>query len=44
MEAEFRAGGVGYREFKRRLFEALEAYFAPFRARREVLGERTLAR
>ena len=38
MEAEFRAGGVGYSEFKRRLFEALEAYFTSFRARREALA------
>ena len=38
MEEEFRAGGVGYSEFKRRLFEALEAYFTPFRARREALA------
>jgi tryptophanyl-tRNA synthetase len=37
MEEEFRAGGVGYSEFKRRLFEALEAFFTPFRARREAL-------
>ena len=37
MEEEFRAGGVGYSEFKRRLFEALETYFTPFRARREAL-------
>ena len=38
MEEEFRAGGVGYSEFKRRLFEALEAYFTSFRARREALA------
>src|SRR2546422_158176 len=38
MEDEFRAGGVGYGEFKRRLFEALDAYFTPFRTRREALG------
>ncbi len=38
MEEEFRAGGVGYREFKRRLFEALEAYFTSFRARRAALA------
>jgi tryptophanyl-tRNA synthetase len=37
MEEEFRAGGVGYGEFKRRLFEELEAYFTVFRARREAL-------
>jgi tryptophanyl-tRNA synthetase len=38
MEEEFRAGGVGYSRFKTRLFEALEAYFAPFRARRDALA------
>lgn len=38
MEDEFRTGGVGYAEFKRRLFEALEAHFESFRARRDVLA------
>jgi len=38
MEDEFRAGGVGYEEFKRRLFEALEAHFGPFRTRRDALA------
>ena len=38
MEDEFRAGGVGYGEFKRRLFEALEAHFGPFRTRRDALA------
>jgi tryptophanyl-tRNA synthetase len=38
MEDEFRTGGVGYAEFKRRLSEALDAYFASFRARREALA------
>ncbi|MDQ3556833.1 MAG: tryptophan--tRNA ligase [Gemmatimonadota bacterium] len=37
MEAEFRAGGIGYGEFKRRLFEALWDSFAPMRERREAL-------
>lgn len=37
MEEEFRAGGVGYGEFKKRLFEALWAFFAPMRARRAAL-------
>jgi tryptophanyl-tRNA synthetase len=37
MEAEFRAGGVGYGEFKKRLFAALWEHFAPMRARREQL-------
>jgi tryptophanyl-tRNA synthetase len=43
MEEEFRAGGVGYSEFKRRLFEALEAYFAPFHSRREALAREPAA-
>jgi len=34
MEAEFRAGGVGYGDFKKRLFGAVWEYFAPARARR----------
>jgi tryptophanyl-tRNA synthetase len=38
MEEEYRSGGTGYGKFKRRLVEALEAYFAPFRARRESLA------
>jgi len=37
MEAEFRAGGVGYGEFKKRLFAALWECFAPARARRAEL-------
>ncbi|HEX8905150.1 MAG TPA: tryptophan--tRNA ligase [Longimicrobiaceae bacterium] len=37
MEDEHRAGGVGYGEFKKRLFEAMWEYFAPMRARREEL-------
>jgi tryptophanyl-tRNA synthetase len=37
MEAEFRAGGIGYGEFKKRLFAALWEYFAPARARRSEL-------
>jgi len=37
MEAEFRAGGVGYGEFKKRLFAALWEYFAAARARRSEL-------
>lgn len=37
MEADFRAGGVGYGDFKKRLFEALQDFFAPMRARREEL-------
>jgi tryptophanyl-tRNA synthetase len=37
MEAEFRAGGIGYGEFKKRLFAALWDYFASARARRSEL-------
>ena len=37
MEKEFRAGGVGYGEFKKRLFSAIWEYFAPMRARRAEL-------
>ncbi len=34
MEADFLAGGTGYGDFKKRLFEAIWDYFAPMRARR----------
>jgi tryptophanyl-tRNA synthetase len=37
MEDEHRAGGVGYGDFKKRLFEAMWEYFAPMRARREEI-------
>jgi len=37
MEADFRSGGVGYGDFKKRLFEALWTYFAPMRDRREEI-------
>jgi tryptophanyl-tRNA synthetase len=37
MEAEFRAGGVGYGDFKKRLFGAVWEYFAPMRTRRAEL-------
>jgi tryptophanyl-tRNA synthetase len=37
MEEEFRAGGVGYGDFKKRLFAAIWEYFAPMRERREQL-------
>ncbi len=41
MEDEFRAGGVGYGDFKKRLFGALWEYFAPMRTRREeILAEK----
>ena len=39
MEADFREGGFGYGDFKKRLFEAIWNFFAPMRARRaEILG------
>ena len=42
MEDEFRAGGVGYGDFKKRLFGAVWEYFAPMRARREeILAEKS---
>lgn len=37
MEAEFRAGGLGYGDFKKRLFAAVWEYFAPLRQRRAEL-------
>jgi tryptophanyl-tRNA synthetase len=37
MESEFQAGGVGYGDFKKRLFAALWEYFEPMRRRREEL-------
>jgi tryptophanyl-tRNA synthetase len=37
MEDEFRAGGVGYGEFKKRLFEIIWETFAPMRQRRTEL-------
>ena len=40
MEDDFREGGVGYGDFKKRLFAALWDYFAPMRERRrEILGD-----
>ncbi len=38
MEADFRNGGVGYGDLKKRLFETLWEYFAPYRARRAELA------
>lgn len=38
MENDFRAGGVGYGDFKKRLFTALWDYFAPMRAKRAELA------
>jgi tryptophanyl-tRNA synthetase len=37
MENEFRAGGIGYGEFKKRLFEVIWETFAPMRRRRAAL-------
>jgi len=37
MEDDFCAGGVGYGDFKKRLFAAVWEYFAPMRVRREEL-------
>lgn len=37
MEADFRAGGVGYGDSKGRLLETLQDFFAPMRARRDEL-------
>src|SRR6202022_1567497 len=37
MEGDFRAGGVGYGEFKKRLFELIWESFAPMRQRRAEL-------
>lgn len=42
MEAEFSAGGKGYGDFKKRLFEAVWEYFLPMRRRRnEILSDPT---
>ncbi|MEP6670444.1 MAG: tryptophan--tRNA ligase [Chthoniobacter sp.] len=38
MEADFRAGGVGYGDFKKRLFGAIWDYFGPMRLRRAELA------
>ena len=38
MREEFIAGGVGYGDFKTRLFAAIWDYFQPMRARREELA------
>ena len=37
MEGDFRAGGLGYGDFKKRLFEIIWERFAPMRRRREQL-------
>lgn len=38
METDFRAGGVGYGDFKKRLFGAIWEYFSSMRARRAELA------
>ena len=38
MEADFRSGGIGYGDFKKRLFEAVWEYFRPLRKRRAELA------
>src|SRR3989442_9567843 len=38
MEADFRAGGSGYGDFKKQLFEALWEFFRPMRQRRAELA------
>jgi tryptophanyl-tRNA synthetase len=38
MEAEFRSGGVGYGDFKKRLFVAIWEYFSSMRTRRAELA------
>jgi tryptophanyl-tRNA synthetase len=37
LEADFRRGGTGYGDFKKRLFETMWDYFAPMRAKRAEL-------
>ncbi|HEY5753144.1 MAG TPA: tryptophan--tRNA ligase [Chthoniobacterales bacterium] len=37
MEADYRNGGVGYGDFKKRLFEAIWTFFEPMRSRREEM-------
>jgi tryptophanyl-tRNA synthetase len=38
MEDQFRAGGIGYGDFKKRLFAAIWETFAPFRQKRAELS------
>ncbi len=40
MEEEFRAGGVGYGDFKKRLFEEVEGFLGPMRERRQEIAAR----
>lgn len=37
MKRDFLAGGIGYGDFKQRLYEAIRDYFAPYRERRDEL-------
>jgi tryptophanyl-tRNA synthetase len=37
MEEDFRRGGIGYGDFKKRLFEGVWEFFAPMRAKRAEL-------
>ena len=41
METDFRSGGVGYGDFKKRLFAAIWEYFAPMRERRAEIARDT---
>ena len=38
LEADFKAGGKGYGDFKKRLFDAVWEYFSPMRAERERIA------
>jgi tryptophanyl-tRNA synthetase len=38
MEEDFRSGGTGYGDFKKRLFDAMWEYFSPMRKRRAELA------
>jgi len=38
MESEFRSGGIGYGDFKKRLFSAVWEYFSPMRRERELIA------
>ncbi len=38
LEADFKAGGKGYGDFKKRLFDAVWEYFSPMRAEREHIA------
>jgi tryptophanyl-tRNA synthetase len=40
MEADFRKGGIGYGDFKKRLLERIWTFYAPMREKREQLAAR----